>query len=38
MPMAPRVIPFDVNETLLDLRVLDQPFERIFGDQSARRD
>jgi hypothetical protein len=24
MPMAPRVILFDVNETLLDLRVLDQ--------------
>jgi 2-haloacid dehalogenase len=33
-----RVILFDVNETLLDLSVLDDPFERIFGDRSARRD
>jgi 2-haloacid dehalogenase len=27
---------FDVNETLLDLRALDAPFERIFGDATAR--
>ncbi len=27
---------FDVNETLLDLRALDEPFERVFGDASAR--
>lgn len=32
-----RVIVFDVNETLLDLRSLDQHFERIFGDASIRR-
>jgi 2-haloacid dehalogenase len=38
MPMAQRVILFDVNETLLDLNALDQPFERIFGERSARAD
>jgi 2-haloacid dehalogenase len=38
MPITQRVILFDVNETLLDLSVLDQPFERIFRDRSARRD
>jgi 2-haloacid dehalogenase len=27
---------FDVNETLLDLRALDEPFERVFGDSSVR--
>jgi 2-haloacid dehalogenase len=27
---------FDVNETLLDLRALDEPFERVFGDPAAR--
>jgi 2-haloacid dehalogenase len=27
---------FDVNETLLDLRALDEPFERVFGDVAAR--
>jgi len=27
---------FDVNETLLDLRALDEPFERVFGDVGAR--
>ena len=32
-----RVLLFDVNETLLDLRVLDPFFERAFGDQSVRR-
>jgi 2-haloacid dehalogenase len=28
---------FDVNETLLDLRVLDPTFERVFGDATVRR-
>lgn len=32
-----RVLVFDVNETLLDLRVLDAVFERAFGDASVRR-
>lgn len=32
-----RVLLFDVNETLLDLRVLDPVFERGFGDASVRR-
>ena len=32
-----RVLVFDVNETLLDLAVLDDPFERIFGDAALRR-
>lgn len=32
-----RVLLFDVNETLLDLRVLDPVFERVFGDASVRR-
>jgi 2-haloacid dehalogenase len=27
---------FDVNETLLDLQALDEPFERVFGDVGAR--
>ncbi len=31
-----RVIAFDVNETLLDLRGLDEPFEQVFGDASVR--
>ncbi|MGI9050015.1 MAG: haloacid dehalogenase type II [Rubrobacteraceae bacterium] len=31
-----RVCVFDVNETLLDLSVLDPEFERIFGDASVR--
>ncbi len=34
----PRVIVFDVNETLLDLRALDPVFERVFGDAGARRE
>lgn len=29
---------FDVNETLLDLRVLDRTFAEIFGDTSARQE
>ena len=33
-----RIIAFDVNETLLDLSVLDPDFVRIFGDATARRD
>ena len=33
-----RVIVFDVNETLLDLRALDPIFERAFGDGAARRE
>jgi 2-haloacid dehalogenase len=31
-----RVIAFDVNETLLDLRPLDPVFDGLFGDASAR--
>ncbi len=31
-----RVIVFDVNETLLDLRALDPGFEHVFGDSRAR--
>src|SRR3954447_2533725 len=34
--MAARVIAFDVNETLLDLRALDPVFEELFGDASMR--
>jgi len=30
------VLLFDVNETLLDLRALDAPFKRVFGDAAAR--
>jgi len=36
MNMA-RTLVFDVNETLLDLRVLDPIFERAFGDAAVRR-
>jgi len=32
----PNVCVFDVNETLLDLSVLDPHFERVFGDAGAR--
>lgn len=32
------VLVFDVNETLLDLRALDDPFEQVFGDASVRRE
>jgi 2-haloacid dehalogenase len=31
-----RVIAFDVNETLLDLRALDGPFEQLLGSPSLR--
>lgn len=34
----PRVIVFDVNETLLDLAALDPAFARAFGDAAARRE
>ncbi len=34
--MSPRVIAFDVNETLLDLRALDPVFEELLGDASLR--
>ena len=34
----PRVLAFDVNETLLDLRALDPHFERVFGDKAVRRE
>lgn len=33
----PRVIVFDVNETLLDLAAMDAEFERVFGDRGARQ-
>lgn len=32
------VLVFDVNETLLDLRALDGPFEDVFGDAKVRRE
>jgi 2-haloacid dehalogenase len=32
----PRIIVFDVNETLLDLRAFDPLFARFFGDAAAR--
>ncbi len=35
--MRPTLI-FDVNETLLDLRALDEPFAAGFGDAAARRE
>ncbi len=31
-----RIIAFDVNETLLDLRALDPIFQRVFGDAALR--
>jgi 2-haloacid dehalogenase len=34
--VRPKVLAFDVNETLLDLRALDAPFERVFGDPGLR--
>ena len=33
----PRIIVFDVNETLLDLSALDHHFERLFGDAAVRK-
>jgi 2-haloacid dehalogenase len=32
------VLALDVNETLLDLRALDPPFEEVFGEASVRRE
>ncbi len=32
-----RVLVFDVNETLLDLAALDEPFEKVFGSAYVRR-
>ena len=34
----PRVLVFDVIETMLDLRALDPHFKRIFGDAAARQE
>lgn len=34
----PRVLVFDVNETLLDLGALDPVFEEVFGDARVRRE
>jgi 2-haloacid dehalogenase len=34
----PRVIVFDVIETLLDLRAMDPHFERFFGDAAVRKE
>lgn len=34
----PRICVFDVNETLLDLSALDEPFERVFGEAAVRRE
>lgn len=34
----PRVLVFDVNETLLDMAALDPVFEEVFGDASVRRE
>ena len=36
MERGAAALAFDVNETLLDLRALDEPFERVFGDVAAR--
>jgi len=35
---APRILVFDVNETLLDLRALEPHFERAFGDKTMLRE
>jgi 2-haloacid dehalogenase len=35
-PTVPRILAFDVNETLLDLAALDPLFERAFGDTAVR--
>jgi 2-haloacid dehalogenase len=35
-PTVPRILAFDVNETLLDLTALDPLFERAFGDTAVR--
>lgn len=33
-----RIIVFDVNETLLDVKALDPLFQRVFGDTTVRRE
>jgi len=33
-----KICVFDVNETLLDLSVLDPEFERVFGNATVRRE
>jgi 2-haloacid dehalogenase len=38
MTVRHRVLVFDVNETLLDLRALDPHFGRVFGDPAVRRE
>jgi 2-haloacid dehalogenase len=35
---VPRILVFDVNETLLDLTVLEPHFERVFGDKAFLRE
>lgn len=37
-PSRTTVLVFDVNETLLDLRALDEPFSQVFGDAAVRRE
>src|SRR5437868_5406659 len=34
----PRILVFDVNETLLDLKALEPNFERVFGDKAMLRE
>jgi 2-haloacid dehalogenase len=34
----PRIIVFDVNETLLDVKALEPHFVRLFGDGRALRE
>ncbi|MEO8052955.1 MAG: haloacid dehalogenase type II, partial [Acidobacteriota bacterium] len=34
----PRILVFDVNETLLDLNALSPHFQRVFGDKSMLRE
>jgi 2-haloacid dehalogenase len=36
MADRPLALVFDVNETLLDLRALDAPFEQVFGEAEVR--
>jgi len=38
MPNIPRIVVFDVNETLLNLRHLEPLFEDAFGDKAALRE
>jgi 2-haloacid dehalogenase len=35
---VPRILVFDVNETLLDLKALEPHFERVFGDKTMLRE